>query len=158
VTQQPPSTEGGSRCSSLTSSEAASTVINVVVVTVHILDRRQPWRGGRTLQLPGGGRGGQWDDKRNRCSHRHRCGRKGKGESSAAGRGGARQVLRRCCVVVVSAVHSRHAVEGGVPQIGVLSTIPGQPAMTKRAADRANNNQPLRVEGGQAAACKKSSG
>jgi hypothetical protein len=49
------------------------------------------------------------------------------------------------------------AVKGGIPQIGVLSRIAGQPAMTKRVADRANNNQQLR-EGGQAAAYEKSSG
>jgi hypothetical protein len=40
----------------------------------------------------------------------------------------------------------------------VSSTIAGWWAMTKRAADRAHNNQPLRVEGGRAAACEKSGG
>ena len=72
-------------------------------------------------------------------------------------RGRSTLVLLRRRIVVVSAVRGRCAVKGGIPQIGVSSTIAGQPAMTKRVADRANNNQPLRVEGGQAAACKKSS-
>ena len=80
------------------------------------------------------------------------------GELPAAGGGGARQVLLRHRVVVVSAVRGCCAVERGIPQIGVSLTIAGRLVMTKRVADRANNNQPLHIEGGRAAACKKSSG
>ena len=148
--------EGGSCCSLSTLSEAASAVINVVVVVVHILDGCRPLREGQTTRLPGGGGGGQQDDERDQCSCR-RC-QEGKGESHAAGRGGARQVLLRRRIVTISAVRGRCAVEGGIPQIGVLSMIVGQPAMTKRVADHANNNQPLCIECRQAAACKKSSG
>ena len=71
------------------------------------------------------------------------------GEVPAAGGGGACQVLLCHHVVVVSAVCGCCAVKGGVPQIGVLLTITGQWTMKKRAADRANNNQPLHVKGGQ---------
>ena len=86
------------------------------------------------------------DDNRNRCSRRRR--RKSKGELPAADGGGARQVLIHRRIIIVSAVYSCRAVEGGIPQIGVSLTIAGRWAITKRVADRANNNQPLRIEGG----------
>ena len=125
------STEGGSRCSLLTLPEAAAVVVNVidvvVVVVIHILDGHQPRGGGWTTRLPGGSGGGRQGNNRDQRSHRRRRRRchEGRGEVPAAGWGGARQVLLRCCFVVVSAVHGCPAVEGRIPQIGVLSTIPG---------------------------------
>ena len=91
--------------------------------------------------------------------HHHCC--KGKGEEPAAGWGGVQQVLhchRPHHSVIIRAVHGHCAVKGGVPQIGVMLTIAGWQVTSKRAADDANNSQPLHVEGGQAAACKKSNG
>jgi hypothetical protein len=47
------------------SPEAAAIVVDVVdvvVVVVHILDGRRPWRGGWTTRLPGGNGSGRRDD------------------------------------------------------------------------------------------------